>query len=62
MYPSLLWDGDQLVFRTRIPTESEEASNLVRYGLEGNGTVLVAEESFRSPSQEYRNRWVFTKR
>ena len=38
MYPSLLWDGDQLVFRTRIPTESEEASNLVRYGLEGNGT------------------------
>ncbi|MFC1559250.1 hypothetical protein ACFL39_01530 [Gemmatimonadota bacterium] len=61
MHPSLHWEGDQLVFRTVIITENEEATNLVRYWLESNGSVLVASENFESPSLKYQNRWVLTK-
>ncbi len=61
LYPSLRWDGDQLVFFARIVHGGEEATNLVRYRLEEDGTILVAEESFRSSGQSYDNRWVFTK-
>jgi hypothetical protein len=61
LYPSLRWDGDDLVFFTRIVHDGEEATNLVRYRLEEDGTVLIAEESFRSSAQSYDNRWVFTR-
>lgn len=57
--PSLRWDGDRLVFLTRILRGEEEATNLVRYGLEEDGTILVADESFRSTTQSYDNRWLF---
>ncbi|HEX4953360.1 MAG TPA: hypothetical protein VF017_08205 [Thermoanaerobaculia bacterium] len=59
LYPSLRWEGDQLVFRTRIVQGDDESTNVVRYALEEEGTVLVAEESFRGPKQNYSNRWVF---
>jgi hypothetical protein len=62
LYPSLEWDGDQLVFRTRIvQPEGEEATNVVRYHLAEDGAVLVAEERFVSATQRYANRWVFGK-
>ena len=66
IYPGLQWDvgvggGDQLVFRTRIVRGGEEAINLVRYRLEPGGNTLVADESFRSSSQNYDNRWVLTR-
>ena len=62
LYPSLHWDGNRLVFLTRIESEGREAENLVRCHLESNGAILVAVESFRGPSREYDNRWVFTKK
>lgn len=61
LYPSLAWDGDQLVFRTRIARPEGEATNVVRYHLAENGIVLVAEEHFESATQRYDNRWVFGK-
>jgi hypothetical protein len=61
LHPSLAWDGDDLVFLTRIVRGGEEATNLVRYRLEAGGTRLVADESFRGPAQRYDNRWVFRK-
>jgi hypothetical protein len=65
LYPSLQWDGDQLVFRTRIvrpeEEEEEEATNVVRYRLAAEGAVLVADEHFESATQRYDNRWVFEK-
>lgn len=61
LYPSLEWDGEHLVFLIRIIRGVEEATNVVRYHLEAEGAVLVAEESFRGPEQSYDNRWVFRK-
>jgi len=62
LYPSLEWDGDQLVFRTRIVRPGEdEATNEVRYRLGQDGTALVADEHFASTTQHYDNRWVFGK-
>lgn len=59
LYPFLAWDGSQLVFRTRIARPEEEAMNVVRYSLQADGAVLVAEEQFESATQRYKNYWVF---
>lgn len=61
LYPSLEWDEQGLVFVTRIVQGAEESLNLVRYHLEANGTVLVADESLSGPTLSYQNRWVFVK-
>lgn len=61
LYPSMEWDAEQLVLRTTIRRQGELATNLLRYHLEDDGAVLVAEESYRSSSQSYDNRWVFRK-
>jgi len=50
-----------LVFVTRIVQGAEESTNLVRYHLEANGTVLVADESLSGPTLSYQNRWVFVR-
>ena len=52
------WDGDDLMFVTRIVRGTDEATNSVRYRLEEDGAVLVGEESFRSAAHAYDNRWV----
>ena len=61
IHPSINWDGDDLVFRTHIVKGTETATNLVRYRLDADETMLVAEEQFRSSAQNYDNRWVFSK-
>lgn len=61
LYPAIHWDGDDLVFPTRIVHGSDEASNHVRYHLEGDGSVLVATERLRGAGLNYDNRWVFTR-
>jgi len=61
LYPEIHWDGDDLVFPTRIVRGNEEATNHVRYHLEGDGSVLVATERLRSPGLNYDNRWVLTR-
>ena len=59
LYPSMRWDGDQVVFLTTIARDGDESTNVVRYGLRAGGTILVAEESFRGPELSYDNRWGF---
>ena len=49
------------MFRTRIVGEDGEATNLVRYRLEDDGAVLVAEERFQGPGKGYQNTWVLRK-
>lgn len=59
LHPSLRWDGDELVFETRIVGEGLEAFNVVRYRLEEGGSVLIAEERFTAGESGYQNTWVF---
>jgi hypothetical protein len=61
LHPTIQWDGDDLVFFTRIVQPSGESTNSVRYHLEEHGTRLVADERFRGPQLDYDNRWVFLK-
>ena len=57
----LRWDGDQLLFVTKILRNDEEAKNLVRYILEEDGKILIADEHFHGSDWDYHNRWVFEK-
>ncbi len=52
------WDGETLVFDTRIATAGGEATNVVRYSLSPDGRTFFGEESLRSASLSYDNRWV----
>lgn len=58
-YSRLSWDGDGLVFDTRIVLDDgREATNIVRYSLRDGGKTFVAEEKFRGPVLKYDNLWV----
>lgn len=51
------WDGDTLVFDTRLVRDGNEATNVVRYTLSDSRETFVAEECFRSGSLNYDNVW-----
>jgi len=55
----LYWEGETLIFFTRIESPQCEATNTVRYRLLNNGRTFQAEESFRGPRLKYDNLWVF---
>ncbi len=52
------WDGDVLVFDTRIEKAGEAATNVVRYSPSPDGDTFRAEESLRSESMNYNNLWI----
>jgi hypothetical protein len=52
------WDGDTLVFDSRLVRGGESATNVVRYRLGEAGDSFVAEESFRGEHLSYDNTWV----
>jgi RimJ/RimL family protein N-acetyltransferase len=52
------WEGDGLVFDTRLLRTGEEATNVVRYSLSRDGELFLAEERFRSGSLNYDNTWL----
>ena len=52
------WDGDALIFDTRLSKGGEDASNVVRYTLSADGGTIVADERFRSALLNYDNVWV----
>jgi hypothetical protein len=58
---SLRWEGDTLVFDSRLKREGEQATNIVRYSLSADGRTFIAEEQLRSKEQSHDNRWVFDK-
>ena len=45
---SLRWEGDTLVFDSRLKREGEPATSVVRYSLSADGQTFVAEEQLRS--------------
>jgi hypothetical protein len=58
---TLRWEGSTLLIVSTFPAEGDQASNTVRYRLEAEGQVLVAEERLQSGRLSYENRWVFDK-
>ncbi len=57
----LSWDGNDLVFDSKIILKDREASNIVKYHLSEDGKTFTATESFRGPRLKYDNVWVFDK-
>ena len=60
-FSKLYWEGNSLVFATRIVAPQGEATNVVHYRLLDGGRALQAEEQFRGPRLKYDNLWVFEK-
>jgi hypothetical protein len=58
---SLRWEGDALLFDSRLERQREHATNLVRYRLSDDGQTFTAEERFRGSQYSYENKWVFDK-
>jgi hypothetical protein len=61
LHVQLHWEGDQLVFDSKIILGDREATNIVRYQLSEDGETFTALESFRGPRLKYDNVWVFDK-
>jgi hypothetical protein len=55
------WESETLVFDSHINRGGEDATNVVRYTLDGTLDSFVAEEQFRSKSLSYDNIWVLEK-
>ncbi len=56
------WDGDTLIFDSRLLRGNERATNTVRYTLSEDLASIVANEQFRSESLNYDNVWVLVRR
>jgi len=61
IHASLRWEGETLVFDSRLDRQGEQATNIVRYRLSDEGQIFIAEEQFRSREHNHDNRWVFDK-
>jgi hypothetical protein len=61
-FSKLYWEGDTLVYSTRLIAPWGEATNIVHYRLLDNGRLLQAEEQFRGRRLSYDNLWVFEKK
>jgi dienelactone hydrolase len=57
----LYWEGETLVFDSKLEREGEKGTNVVRYKLADEGRTFIAEERFRSELRSYENTWVFDK-
>jgi hypothetical protein len=57
----LYWEGNDLIFDSKIILKDREASNVVKYHLSEDGKTLIATEHFRGPILKYGNVWVFEK-
>jgi hypothetical protein len=55
----LRWEGDTLVFDSRLKREGEQATNIVRYSLSADGRTFIAEEQLHGREHSHDNRWVF---
>ena len=57
----LYWDGDVLVFDSRLIQGGQEGSNIVRYQLAEDGQIFVAVERLSLGVHRHTNTWVFEK-
>lgn len=58
IYSRAYWEGNVLVFDSRIVMEAGEATNVVRYRMAKDGQSFTAPERLRSPKLNYDNVWV----
>ena len=61
VFPSLEWDADDLIFSATIVGPEGRSTNEVRYHLDEDGTLLLADERFSGAAMRYENHWVFRK-
>jgi hypothetical protein len=61
LHARLYWEGNELVFDSKIVLKDREATNVVKYQLSLDGKTFTASESFRGPRLKYDNIWVFDK-
>lgn len=53
------WDGDVLVFDSRLTLGEEKGTNTVRYELVAGGMSFIAQERVEFQSHTHSNTWVF---
>lgn len=56
------WEGDALVYDTKIHAPEGDATNVVYYRLKEDGKILEAEERFRGPKHKHDNVWIFDRK
>jgi len=57
-----VWEGNSLLFTSRIMLEQSQAENMVRYTLSPDGSEIVADETYKGPPQNYHNQWVLVRK
>lgn len=61
IHASLHWEGETLLFDSKLEREGEQATNVVRYNVSDDGQRFIAMEQFCSKEYSYENKWVFDK-
>lgn len=59
IHASLHWEGETLMFESKLKREGEQATNIVRYSLSDDGQNFIAAEQFCGNEYSYENTWVF---
>jgi hypothetical protein len=55
---TLRWEGDALVFDSKLERDGKQATNIVRYKLSDDGQSFIADEKFSSKELNYENKWL----
>ncbi len=57
-----VWEGDSLLFMSRIISGQSRAENIVRYTLSPNGNELMGKETYNGLPRSYHNQWVLIRK
>jgi len=57
-----IWEGNSLLFTSRIMSGQSQGENVVRYSLSADGSELVADETYNGPPKGYYNQWVLVRK
>ena len=57
-----VWEGDSLLFKSRILSGQSPAENIVRYSLSPDGNELVGDETYNGLPRSYHNQWVLVRK
>ncbi len=56
------WQGDTLIFESRLLRGNSEGKNVVRYRLSQDGRQLTADERYDGEPQSYHNLWILNRK
>lgn len=57
-----VWEGDSLIFISKIISGQSQAENIVRYTLSPDGNELVGDEIYNGLPRSYHNQWVLVRK